>query len=435
MSLFVEALSVAARCQAEVAIIAGTGIAASAWGILESSTLKSLSKFHLTFLQPALVLQLSRFYSFDKIVAWGAASLLCWVHIAIGAALGWCGATLFRFRAERRVLLVLTTAYGNCGALPFVLILPIVKNWSITRDDPESLETGLGVIGLYLAGWFTSFFTVGTALARQVTPRKPLAREDSAAETAASTAQELGVVDESLGPAAAPPPPPPPLRLWLRRATTRARSVDRVILYMLTSLGLGCIPWTRNALMSGGSLGFLGDAWASLGTAGICLSTAILGAGLWNTSKAASRRDKSASGSGGGGGGSGEGGRYVSGTVSSSSSASGATTETSVVADADAAQFVMLACLLRLVVLPCACLPLHLALRAAGALSLDPTILMVLCISAGTPSSQTLVIVLTANGATATAERASRVYVPMYALSVLSVSLLIVIVCLVVGEA
>ena len=60
---------------------------------------------------------------------------------------------------------------------------------------------------------------------------------------------------------------------------------------------------------------------------------------------------------------------------------------------------------------------------------------MVLCISAGTPSSQTLVIVLTANGATATAERASRVYVPMYALSVLSVSLLIVIVCLVVGEA
>ena len=31
-------------------------------------------------------------YSLDKIVAWGAVSLLCWVHIAIGAALGWCGA-------------------------------------------------------------------------------------------------------------------------------------------------------------------------------------------------------------------------------------------------------------------------------------------------------------------------------------------------------
>ena len=44
-------------------------------------------------------------------------------------------------------------------------------------------------------------------------------------------------------------------------------------------------------------------------------------------------------------------------------------------------------------------------------------------------------IVLTANGAGATAERASKVYVPMYALSVLSVSLLIVTVCLVVGEA
>ena len=433
MSLFVEALSVAAKCQAEVAIIAGTGIAAAAWGILEGSTLKSLSKFHLTFLQPALILQLSRFYSLDKIVAWGAVSLLCWVHIAIGAALGWCGATLCRFRAERRVLLVLTTAYGNCGALPFVLILPIVKNWYITRDDPESLETGLGVIGLYLAGWFTSFFTVGTALARQVTPHAPLAREDSAA---APTAQELDVVEVDLGPAAAaaPPPPPPPLP-WPRRAAAMARSVDRVILYMLASVGLGCVPWTRAALMSGGSLGFLGDAWASLGTAGICLSTAILGAGLWNTSKGARLPGKSAS-AGGGGGGSGEGGRCVSSTVtSSSSSSSGAATEALAVAEADAARFVMLACLLRLVVLPCACLPLHLALRAAGALSLDPTILMVLCISAGTPSSQTLVIVLTANGAGATAERASKVYVPMYALSVLSVSLLIVTVCLVVGEA
>ena len=61
--------------------------------------------------------------------------------------------------SERRVLLVLTTAYGNCGALPFVLILPIVKNWYITRDDPESLETGLGeaytkeVAEAYTAMW------------------------------------------------------------------------------------------------------------------------------------------------------------------------------------------------------------------------------------------------------------------------------------------
>ena len=34
-------------------------------------------------------------------------------------------------------------------ALPFVLIMPIIRNWSITRDAPdEALETGFGVIVL-----------------------------------------------------------------------------------------------------------------------------------------------------------------------------------------------------------------------------------------------------------------------------------------------
>ena len=41
-----------------------------------------------------------------------------------------------------------TTAFGNCGALPFVLLLPIVRQWPVTRDDPKAQETGLAAIGV-----------------------------------------------------------------------------------------------------------------------------------------------------------------------------------------------------------------------------------------------------------------------------------------------
>ena len=59
---------------------------------------------------------------------------------------------------------------------------------------------------------------------------------------------------------------------------------------------------------------------------------------------------------------------------------------------------------------------------------------MVLTLSAGTPSAQTLVIVLNASGKVELASEASKVYVPMYAISVLTVALLIFTVCLLVGD-
>ena len=60
---------------------------------------------------------------------------------------------------------------------------------------------------------------------------------------------------------------------------------------------------------------------------------------------------------------------------------------------------------------------------------------MILTLSAGTPSAQTLVMVLNANGDTRTAAEASKVYVPMYLLSAASVATLIFVVCLLVGDA
>ena len=99
-----------------------------------------------------------------------------------------------------------------------------------------------------------------------------------------------------------------------------------------------------------------------------------------------------------------------------------------------AAKFIGAACVLRLVVLPALCLPLHLGLIACGMLPRDPALLMICTISVGTPSAQTLVLVLNAIGATRVASEASKVYVPMYALSVISTSCIIFAVCIVAGD-
>ena len=94
--------------------------------------------------------------------------------------------------------------------------------------------------------------------------------------------------------------------------------------------------------------------------------------------------------------------------------------------------FIAAACVLRLAILPALTLPLHLALCRVGFLPADPALLMILTISAGMPSSQTLVMVLNANGATDLAEELSKIYVPMYLLAVLSVAALIFVCCIAV---
>ena len=437
MSLFVEAICVAAAAQATVGVIAGIGIAASASGVLVGDTMKTLSQFHLLFLQPCVILQLSRYYSLERVASWGSTTLLSWVHIALGGVLGWSAAGLAKLDRERKALLALSTAYGNCGALPFVLILPIVLNWSVTRESETALETGLGVIGLYLTGWFVSFFTIGKAFAERIKPSKPLAYDDAAA--ASTPMDAASMLDTDVEGAATPAPtssasphpsasctidgveqtPPSGVAELARnrgsvcargvvgQLLALARKVERAVYCMCLSVTIGCVPSLRRALEAGGSLGWLGDAWHTLGTAGICLSTVMLGASLWGSSRARAASRRAAS---------------VETQMPSAAHV-----------DTEGACFVLLSCVLRLLVLPAVCLPLHLWLRAIGALSPEPTVLMVLTISTGVPSSQTMVILLNAIGATRTAEQAAQVYVPMYLWSILTVSALIITVCVIVG--
>ena len=167
-TLMLTALEVAAKAQAEVLVLFGAGAFASATDLLPPTLLPAASKLQLLLLQPCLLLTLNQSFTVARLLAWSPVLALAAVHIGLGAILGLAAGRLLRLRTPRRELLILTSAFGNVGALPFVLVLPIVRQWPVTRDDPQAHETGLAVIGMYLITWFLMFFTVGVAYCRRI---------------------------------------------------------------------------------------------------------------------------------------------------------------------------------------------------------------------------------------------------------------------------
>jgi len=91
------------------------------------------------------------------------------------------------------------------------------------------------------------------------------------------------------------------------------------------------------------------------------------------------------------------------------------------------ASLVGAACVVRLVLLPAIAVPLTAAAASAGLLPRRPMLLIVSHIQSAVPSSQTLVAMLHERGESALAARVSRIYLPQYAMSVLTVAAVIVL--------
>ena len=486
-SLFLEALEVAAVSLGEVAVICAIGCAAMAYGHLDGYTLRRVSRFMLRLLYPCLMLSLFRSFDADRLARWSPVLLVAVLHVVGGAALGWLAASAMRLRAPHRQLTVVSSAFGNCAALPFVLAVPVVRNWSVTRDDPDALETAQGVIGLYLGAWCLLFFGFGQ---RYLQGAAEAARDD--ARTAAA------LTPPASEPAGARFPP----GRWRKALLWCGRDlVDRNTVCTAVAVGLGCIPPLRSVLSDGGALRWLAGAWDSLGAAAVTLSIVVLGASLQQPLSAllhtllrrrrraarlpcglplsatglfAARRRRGGvravqaaageAGSGacttraqpfplmrgatsvlgdggeggeGGGGGGGEGGEGRGGGGGEGGGGGGGGNgdgvggsgdgDVGAVLDSSARRMIAASVLVKLLVLPAVSIPLVSLAARDGLLPDEPAALMVLHVQSAVPSAQTAIAVLVAAGQTALAQQLSQLYVLQYVLSTLTLAAVIVI--------
>lgn len=77
---------------------------------------------------------------------------------------------------------------------------------------------------------------------------------------------------------------------------------------------------------------------------------------------------------------------------------------------------------IKLLLMPVVCIPLHELGARAGVLPDEPVLLVVLHMMSGLPSSLSLVVLLLSSGQRAVAEQVSALYMPQYAVSILSVA-------------
>ena len=151
--MLLEALAVASKCQAQFVLICGTGVLGAQQGTLDAATLKNLTRFYLRYLMPCVVLQLNQVFTLERTLEWSPVILAACAHIALGAALGRGCAWLLGLRTPHKECMTLISAFGNCGSLPFVLVLPVVTGWSRTAADLDAFGKGMALIGLYLTAW------------------------------------------------------------------------------------------------------------------------------------------------------------------------------------------------------------------------------------------------------------------------------------------
>ena len=375
---------------------------------------------------------------------WYVASVASLLTLALGASVGKLSAKLLRLPQPYSQILVLCTTFGNVGALPYVLIPPIVLNWQRVSDDPNALLKGYGIISLYAIVWGLALFGLGPKFIESMR---------SAVVTAKPASVLVSPSDQPSADSFGPTPTPAPsealeaagrvqLKSAVRRAWRIACTLEPVILGSLLGIVVGMIAPLRQLLSpsEGGALRFVGSFATNLGSAGIPLSTLILGASLFLGGRGQwqARRERLVSSANRPAASSGSAAANESNAANGyGSAASGVASAEDVVVEhgrsqqvksSPMARLLWAALVIKLLLMPAVSIPIILLAARSNLLARDePMLLMVLILQSAVPSAQTGLALMNAAGLQKEASQMSMVYLPMYIISVITVAASIVI--------
>ena len=431
-SLVAESFEIAFFSVAGTVVTAVVGALAVWLQYVDGPTLKRLAALNLDLLLPALSLSLFTAFTADRLARWIVVPIAATLHIAIGCALGGMAAWLLQMRSPRRQLLVLSSGFHNCGAIPFMLAQPIVNNWRRAADEADALVSINGMIGLYVVVWLLLFSLFGRAYAATIATTAP---------------QQLGAAEDGSAHSR---------RRRLVRACGGPSAVVSLLAILLAVL-LGCVPPLHDAF-SNGPLQFVGGAWRDLGRAFVTLTVLTLGASLqmavaaWRmpqrsvdvrtTGQKAGEAPRAVAGAANREAANGEAanGEAANGEVRDADEVHVAVGDTAG-GDSDVAgggsdvSLVCAAIVLKLILVPVVCVPLTYAAHHLGLLPDEPLLLLVLYITPSLPSSQTALSLLHAKGESRVAARLSQLYVPQYLLSTVTIAATVAVAVNLIGDA
>ncbi|CAJ1372908.1 unnamed protein product [Effrenium voratum] len=394
--LFAEALLVSVYANVEVLLICCAGIYAVHRGVVPPEGLKILSRLIVEILFPFLAFSNFRAYSWELLGEWYLAGVGCFLTMVLGALLGKLGTLLLRLEPPYSKIFILSTTFGNVGALPYVLLPNIVSNWKHVSDVPETLYEGYGIISLCALVWNLVLFGLGRPYALS-----GLAEKESASEAPSAHSD----------------------RPCFSRVLQKLRGVDCVVWASLLAILVGCIAPLRDLLsdQAGGALRFVGSFSYQMGSAGVRISTLVLGGSLYlgGTTQLEKRRVEKVLREE-------QSENWTPQTARLECQAE--LGETNCCSLSPMVRLAVGATFIKLVLMPAISIPLIVLAVKAGAIGRDqPMLFMVLMIQTGVPSAQTTLALVVSAGLQKVAGEMSIVYIPMYVASVVTVAIVIVI--------
>ena len=148
MVLDISTLFVAARAMGRVLFIIGVGSAAAQSGLLDKPARSCLANFNLNLFFPALYISVAGHYGAYDLIRYAPLWIGSLLHIVLGYGLALVTARLFGFQQQDKTFVLIMTAFGNCGGLPFVLMQAVCSSsWERVADMHEPMYGNIVLTG------------------------------------------------------------------------------------------------------------------------------------------------------------------------------------------------------------------------------------------------------------------------------------------------
>ena len=447
-SLFLEAMRVSGYSSMEFLILVLTGAFACHIGYIDERCKSKLALLSMRLGFPCITFSMYASFSASKVQRWSVVLLIALLQQIIGGSLGFLFAAMMRLKPPHRQLLVFGCAFANQGAIPFVLVAPVVALWSRANEVPDPAGDAMAVIGLFIMVWCMTFFSIGKMyVSTAIEPRTAADGEATGTKLAEPSSQVEAVhtsetvLDDDGGDAKQPgigeqrsprasdhsagQGPDARSRSPMQHATAAIRVLRQLIdpsaRMLLVALFVGCIPELKALFLPTGPLRFIGSSVKSIGDSFIVVSTFVLGASLYTglTSMVATRRK-----------------RRRQRVAAPSAEIERIPQRTGIANLSPSTKLTVATIAIKLFLSPaCNMALLTLAVRRGWLTTLEPITLMICHIESAVPTAQTTIPLLLSIGRPRLAEQLSTSLLPQYFVSVVSVAIVIVAAVQIIGPA